>query len=330
MELIPQEEPLCEKRIKIIFDITGIPLIKTKHYVCVPGLALLIITTAIFSPAYYPNYYLYQPEINCIDLAIGTIIYSYLTYVYMNWEETSCFEHISIEKLDEHVSLAFYALFMFYWLYDCIIQFNIHNEKIVLIQLGNVFMSSAWFVYFSTSSLLFYYICIKLAQRTQGINLWLKTLKRERSSIQEFYIKYKLHHKAIKSFGRRWNFIVLMGFIILTYHIPIDIFSVFINHSYTDIAGIVIKTLGLFWYTYKICRLNDMDNKVVPYLYKHNIYTNEEMTQIEKYTMYHELGLSFYGIKISGPLIIKVFLLTINLIIPTVYALISNKIIGPS
>jgi len=40
--------------------------------------------------------------------------------------------------------------------------------------------------------------------------------------------------------------------------------------------------------------------------------------------------LSFYGIKINGPLIIKLALLTINLIIPTIYALISNKIIGTS
>jgi hypothetical protein len=311
-----------------MFNLTGIPLIKTRYFIYIPGLALLIISTATFSPAYYPNYYLYQPEINSIDLAIGTIVYSYLTYKYVKWEENSSFEHTSVRKQDEIISHIFYALFMFYWLYDCIIQFNNHNEKVVLIQLGNVFMSIAWFVYFSISSLLFYFICIKLAQRTQSINLWLKAIKRERPSIEEFYIKYKLHHKAIKSFGRTWNFIVLIGFIILTYHIPIDVLSVFINHSYTDITGIVIKSLGLFWYTYQICRLNDMDNKVVPYLYKHNLYSSDEMTQIEKYTTYNELGLSFYGIKINGSAIIKLFLLTVNLIIPTLYALISNKIIG--
>lgn len=189
-------------------------------------------------------------------------------------------------------------------------------------------MSSAWYIYFSTSSLLYYFICIKLAQRAQAINDWLKSLKRGRPSIVEFYASYKIHHKAIKTFGRNWNFLVMMGFIILTYHIPIDLINVLINRKYTDIAGILVKVLGLSWYTYKICELNDADNKIVPYLYKHNLYTAEEMTAIEKYALYHELGLNFYGIKISGSLIVKVGLLIINLIIPTIYALVSNKIFG--
>jgi hypothetical protein len=52
------------------------------------------------------------------------------------------------------------------------------------------------------------------------------------------------------------------------------------------------------------------------------------MTEIEKYALYHDIGLSFYGIKISGPLIVRSGLLLINLIIPTIYALVSNKLIG--
>jgi len=328
MDIVLHEEPTCEKHIKIMFSVTLIPFIKTKYYKIIPGFAFLIIASSVFSPAYYRNYYLDQPEINSIDLAIGTIVYAYLSYIYLDWEKNSCFEHTSVKRQDEIISQGFYWLFMIYWLYDGVIQFNNHQEPVVLIQVGNVFMSTAWFVYFSTSSLLYYYICIKLTQRSQSINLWMKSLKRTRPLIGDFFIAYKLHHKAIKSFGRSWNFIVVMGFIILTYHIPIDICNVFIQHRYTDIAGVVVKTTGLLWYTYNICRLNDMDNKVVSYLYKHNLYSKEEMKQIEKYAIYHELGLSFYGIKINGPLIVKLGLLTINLIIPTIYALISNKIIG--
>lgn len=320
--------PTCEKHITNMFTVTLIPLIKTKYYKAAPALALLIVIIAIFSPLYYPNYYLYQKEINSIDLATISIVYSYLTYLYLNWEPNSCFEHVAVSKTDEIVSLGFYGLFMSYWLYDGIIQFVIHNDNNPLIQVGNVYMSTAWYFYFSTSSLLYYFICIKLAQRAQSINDWLKNLKRTRPVIEDFYASYKVHHKAIKTFGRNWNFIVLMGFIILTYHIPIDVLSVLINRRYSDIAGILVKSLGLAWYTYKICRLNDMGDKVVPYLYKHNLYTKEEMTDIEKYTLYHDISLSFYGIKISGPLIVKLGLLLINLIIPTIYALFTNKLIG--
>ena len=323
--MIEVESTACEKHITNMFHITLIPLVKTKYYKAFPLAAFFIVTGAIFCPLYYPNYYLFQAEIYSIDMATISIVYIYLSNVYLNWNRNSYFEHIIVSRFNEYVSLGFYTLFMIYWLYDATIQFSIHNETVWLIQLGNVYMSTAWYIYFSTSSLLYYYICIKLAQRAQGIDTWLKILKRTRPHITEFYTSYKIHHKAIKEFGRNWNFIIVMGFIILTYHIPIDILNILINRKYTDIAGVIVKVSGLAWYTYKICRLNDMDTKVVPYLYKHNLYSNDEMSAIEKYALYHELGLNFYGIKISGPSIIKVGLLVINLIIPTIYALISNK-----
>jgi hypothetical protein len=321
--------PICEKRITNMFTITLIPLINTRLYKPLPLFALLIVTGSAFSPLYYPNYYSYQPEIYSIDMVTICIIYVYMVYIYTNWEKNSCFEHVSVGRLDEGVSLGFYSLFMTYWLYDAIIQFSIHNDNNMLIQVGNVYMSTSWYIYFSSSSLLYYFICIKLAQRAQSINDWLKSLKKTRPPIEEFYAVYKIHHKAIKIFGRGWNFIVMMGFIILTFHIPIDLLNVLINRRYTDIAGVVVKVLGLGWYTYKVCRLNDIDNKIVPYLYKHSLYNSEEMKAIEKYALYHELGLNFYGIKVSGPLIVKVGLIIINLIIPTIYALVSNKLITP-
>ena len=320
-------EPSCEKHITNMFTATLIPLINTP-YKPLPALALLGTTVAIFSPLYYPNYYIHQPEINSIDLATICVIYGYLSYLYLNWSQNSSFEHVIVSRIDEYASLGFYSLFMAYWLYDGVIQFTIHNTNNALIQIGNIYMSAAWYIYFSTAALLYYFICIKLAQRAQAINDWLKSLKHNRPSSTDFYAAYKVHHKAIKAFGRNWNFIVLMGFIILTYHIPIDVINVIFNQTYTDIAGILVKSLGLSWYTYKICKLNDTADKVVPYLYKHNLYTTEEMTAIEKYVAYHELGLNFYGIKISGVLIIKIGLLIINLIAPTIYGLVSNKFIG--
>jgi len=141
-------------------------------------------------------------------------------------------------------------------------------------------------------------------------------------------ISYKTHHKAIKIFGKNWNFLIFMGFINLTYHIPIDVISVIIHRRYKDIAGILVKSLGLAWYTYNICSINDMETKVIPYLYKHNLYTLEEIQTIEKQIVYQELGLNFYGIKINGTLILKITLLTINLVLPTIYGLVSNKLIA--
>ena len=249
-----------------MFSVTLIPFVTMRPYILLPITALITVIGAVFSPLFYPNYYSYHPEIYSIDMITISIIYSYLSYVYLNWEKNSCFEHVTVSRLNENISLGFYTVFMLYWSYDAFIQFSIHNENIALIQFANVYMSFAWYIYFSTSSLLYYFICIKLAQRAQSINEWLKNLKRTRPNIEEFYASYKTHHKSIKVFGRSWNFIVVMGFIILTYHIPIDLLNILINRRYTDIAGIVVKSLGLGWYTYNICRLNDMDAKIVPYI----------------------------------------------------------------
>jgi hypothetical protein len=321
-------EPRAETNIKRMFSVTLIPLINHPYLRAIPYTLTTIAIGSVFCPLVYPAYYPYDPIINSIDLAIVSGVYPYISYIYLNWEINSCFEHISVSKLNECISLGFYVLFMLYWLFYTSIQFAMHQDNNILIQVGNVYMSASWYIYFSTCSLLYYFVCIKLSQRTQSINNWLKSIKRIRPSIDEFYNSYKQHHKAIKTFGRGWNFLVFMGFIILTYHIPIDLINVIVNHKLNDIAGILVKSLGLGWYTYKICELNDMDTKVISYLYKHELYDKENMEKIEKYATYHELGLRFYGIKINGPLILKIGLLTINLIIPTIYALITNKLIS--
>ena len=320
--------PSCEIYINNMFNLTFIPLIKHKYFRIVPILINPILVAGILSLLYYPSYYKFYPIIYSIDQSIALVVYDYLLYLQNDWATASCFEHTKIKRFDENVSLGFYMLFMLYWLYDGIIQFSNHNDNDVLIQFGNILMSFVWYIYFSISSFLYYFICIKLEQRAQSIETWLKTLKQNPSNIEDFYKGYKVHRKAIKNFSRNWNFIIFMGFVILTYHIPIDLINVFHNRVYTDAAGIVIKSSGLAWYTYKICYLNLYDKKVISYLYKHRLYSPDEISEIEKYAAYHELGLNFYGIKIEGSLIVKVALITINLILPTIYALLSNRIIG--
>jgi hypothetical protein len=320
--------PSCEIYIHNMFNFTFIPYINHRYLIVLPVSANIILIAAILSPLYYTSYYLYHPVLYSIDLSIGLIVYDYLLYLQKTWATASCFEHTQINRWNENVSLGFYSLFMLYWLYDGVIQFVNHSDNNVLIQFGNILMSTAWYIYFSVSSLLFYFICVKLEQRSTNIEIWLKSLKKKPIPIEEFYKSYKIHHSAIKKFARNWNFIIFMGFVILTYHIPIDLTNIIYNHVYTDSAGIILKSSALSWYLYNICRLNQFDNKVISYLYKHRLYSTEEMALIEKYAQYHELGLNFYGIKINGSLIIKVLLISINLILPTIYALVSNRILG--
>jgi len=323
-----EQIPSCETYISNMFTLTLIPQVKHKYLKIIPISIDIIICSAVFCPLFYDNYYPLNSILYSTDLAIASIVYTYLSYKYLNWEDNSCFEHTSIDRFSENVTLGFYNLFMIYWFYESVLAFILHNQNNIFIQIGNIYMAFAWYFYFTICALLYYFICIKLAQRTHSINAWLKSLKATRPSIDEFYRTYKIHRRAIKKFGRHWNFIIFMGFIILTYHIPVDLVNIIYNNRYTDSAGVIVKSLGLGWYVYQICQLNNQDTRVISYLYKHGLYTIEEMAVIERYAKYHELGLNFYGIKIDGTIIIKGSLVTINLIIPTIYAIVTNKLFG--
>jgi hypothetical protein len=177
------------------------------------------------------------------------------------------------------------------------IQFYIHSERDVSIQIGNLYMSFAWYLFFSTISLLYYYICNRLLQRSEQIRDWLKRLKKKYRNQKlelehedcDFYKEYNLNYGIIKNFAKYWNFLIFIGFILLLAHIPIDFISIVYEKVYFDIPGLIIKTGALAWYLYCICQLNDYEDKIIPYLYKHRIYTDNQIEYISKYIKYRPL-----------------------------------------
>lgn len=327
----PYQQPTCERRIDEMFLSTGIPLIRSpRRLVRWPWLVLTNATfvAAILCPVYYPNYYPNQTLIWCGDLFIGWIIYNYLFYLQAIWERANCLEHVEVRPLVHRVSMTFYTLYIFYWLYYAIIQFTTHSAEPLPLQFANTLMSAAWYLFFSTIAALYYYICVKLSQRAEDIHQWLKVLKRDRSPLATFFDGHAAHHKKIKAFSRHWNFMIFLGFLLLSFHIPIDLFSVVFAKNYYDSFGLVLKLFSLGWYTARICALNDYDVHILSYIHKHRLYSIEEVKQIEAYMVHRPIGLLFYGISINRGAVIKIVILLLNLVIPTIYALISNKIFG--
>jgi hypothetical protein len=195
-------------------------------------------------------------------------------------------------------------------------------------------MSFSWYLFFSTTSILYYYICNRLLQRSEQLKNWLKGLKKKykNQSIRlihddnDFYKEYNLNYNIIKNFAKYWNFLIFIGFILLIAHIPIDLISILYLKQLFDIPGVIIKTSALSWYLYCICQLNDYEDKIIPYLYKHRIYNDDQIEYISKYIKYRPLGLNFYGIKISGTFISRYLIIIINLLVPTIYAILSKYI----
>jgi hypothetical protein len=322
--------PYCEKLLEKMFYATLIPAVTSRYKILrygVPILVNLILGSAAFSPLFYPEYYATQTEVWTTDIVIAWISYNYMIYLFKRWDIAKCYEEIDVSKFINRISLLFYWLYLIYWFYFAVIQFNTHNEKSILIQLGNALMSSAWYIFFSTMVVLYYFVCIKLSQRSTHINQWLKEVKDTRPVIDIFYADYNRHYKSVKELAKYWNVLIFVGTILLTFHVPIDLISIIYNHYYFDIFGLIVKLFSLLWYLWCICELNEYESYVISYLHKHRIYTFLEIETLEKYILYRPLGLNFYGIKINKSIIIKVGLLLLNLVIPTFYALISNKIL---
>jgi hypothetical protein len=325
----PQIIPSCDKAVNQMLWLTLLPLSGSQYIILrygVPIILNLILGSASFCILYYPSYYPTQGEIWTTDIIIVWFTYNYMIYLYRYWPLTRCPESTEVSKSINYISLIFYWLYLFYWLYFAIIQFLTHNEPSALIQLGNALMSTAWFIFFSSISLLYYFICIKLAQRSTQIRKWLKELKERRPMLDVFYEEYNQHYKAIKVLGKYWNILIFIGTLLLTFHVPIDLISILYKHYYFDIFGLVVKLLSLLWYLWRICELNDNEAYLISFLHKNRLYNYENLEEIEKYVIYRPLGLDFYGIKINKSFIIKVSIITLNLIIPTIYGLISNKI----
>jgi hypothetical protein len=323
--------PRCELIINKMFWLTLLPVIKMKsknpvRYI-IPVLVNVILGSASFCMLYYPSYYPTQGEVWTTDMIIAWFTYNYMIYLFTKWDQAQCAEAINVSSAVNRISLLFYWLYIIYWFYFAVIQFSTHNEPSILIQLGNTLMSTAWFFFFTIMSVLYYFICIKLSQRSNKINEWLKGLKEIKPGINEFYSQYNTHYRSVKHLAKYWNVLIFVGSLLLTFHVPIDLISIIYKQYYYDIYGLIIKLASLLWYLWRICELNENEQYIVSYLYKHRIFSIDDIEGIEKYVVYRPLGLNFYGIKINKAFIIKICLITINLIIPTLYALISNKIL---
>lgn len=319
----------CEKYIDNMYKFTLIPFLLHKYKgIKFAGIILIniILVGSTFSLLFYPSYYPTQGIVWTFDLVLGCIVYNYLLYLHTKWEIASCFEGIHVTQKVNTVSMTFYWLYMFYWLYFAVIQFNTHNDNSVLIQFGNILMLTSWYLFFSTISASYYFICIKLSQRAKSIKKWLITLKEERPSIEDFYKQYDEHYMSTLHLSNHWNLLILIGILLQSCHIPIDLLSVIYNKFYYDIFGAVVKTLSLMWYLLRICDLNEFENTLIAWLYEHRLYDHDTLKDIKIYASYRPLGLDFYGIKVNRSFLVKIGLLVLNLALPTIYAIVSSKL----
>ncbi len=337
----------CENHVNFMFKLTVIPYFYRLEPIYKYPVMLIInglYFTALLCNIYYPSYYINQPEIWTFDLCLSWIIYNILIYlrstsnIFMfdskanitmsqhNMKEEEFYEEIKVLNYKHLISLSFYWLYLAYWLYFAIFMLYTHTNKSVGFQFGNILMFGAWYLFFSEMALLYYYICVKLSARYENLREFLKEIKISKPSAQEFSNKYFVQYKKTRLFAKKWNFMIYIGFILLSFHIPVDLISILVSKKYYDIPGFIIKTISLIWYTYCICNLNNLDNKLIKYLNKHQLYHKDDIDELNNYIQARPLGIDLYGFKLNGNFIIQLIIIIINFILPIIYGLVSNNI----
>lgn len=289
-----------------------------------PFLTNIILITSFSSIFFYKDYYVNHPEAWTIHLFTLIICFNYIYYLMTNWNTNKLFHNINPPNKYRYISLICSTIFMFYFIYYSIIVLYTHKNKSPLYQFFNITFLIGWYIFFSVCSSTYYFITIKLHQKATVLYQWIISLKNTQPPIQDFYTQYNIHYKNIKFFSKQWNFIILVGFITLTFNLPLDYISIFYNHLYYVIPGAIIKTNLLIYYIYSICSYNLYQKYIISYLYKHRLYDFNTIKDIEIYIQHRPISLNFYGFVIDGNLITKIIIILFNLIIPIIYGILQN------
>lgn len=275
-----------------------------------------------FSLLWNPNYYILQPVFWSAHIMIMVPAFAYL------WRVRAAFHSytgIAIPRAYRWITLVFYWLFMAYWAYFCYLELSAHPEDTWLEQMGNVFMSWTWYVFFAASSAVYYYTASLLLQRAAVIKAHIHAVT-DTTTKAAFFAAYDEEHEKNRRLGNTWNLIIFLVIMVLTLNLPADLLGILVNRKLEVIPGLVMKSLGLVWYLLCICKLNYMEEYVTNYLHKHHV-LQDDCEEIMRYMEVRRLGLNFFGLRITYGLLAKVAVIGFNVVLPTLYGLVSNHIL---
>lgn len=292
----------------------------------IPLLSNIIIFMSALVSYMHPEYLNNDSFSWSIYFSVMLICYNYLFYLVTHWNIQKHYEERNIQSSKRKISFSFYYLFTVFFIYYSVYyyyyNYNKNNYKFM-----NYVFHLGMYLFFTTCGACYYFVTTKLIQKGNLIHKWLHELKLRKPPLNDFYDQYNKHYKKIKFFAKYWNILIFLGFIMLTFNFPLDLISIFYYKEYYNIGSIIFKSILLGWYTYCICYYNFYQRYIPSYLYKHRIFNQYAIKGIEKYMTYRPVALNFYGFTINGHLIMKSLVLIFNFVLPTLYGLISNRIL---
>jgi hypothetical protein len=318
--VLPIQHPRAphERDAQWMFFAAGLP----RKWHVPPFLASLCNGVGAFSLLWNPNYYILQPAFWSAHIMIMVPTYLYL------WRcKSSVYQHngIAISRSARWITLVFYGLYMAYWAFFCYLELSAHPEDPWYDQIGNVFMSFVWYIFFAASSAVYYYTTTLLLQRTAALKLRIHTIT-SNTTKSDFFAIYDAELEENRRVANRWNLVIFLAILILTINLPADFLSIWVNGTYVTVPGLIIKSAGLIWYLLAICKLNYMETYIQNYLHKHHV-LQDDIEELMRYMEVRRVGLNFFGLRITYELLTKIAMIAFNVVLPTLYGLISNNIL---
>lgn len=288
-----------------------------------PLLAVLSANIGAFSLLWNPDYYIFQPAFWSAHIMILVPAFLYLWRIRVTFRN---FYGIAIRPSYRWITMTFCGLFMAYWAYFCWIALYEHRTDAWPMQIAHIFMGYVWYIFFAISSSVYYYTSTLLLQRVVCIKRNISDLTIDTSKERFFYF-YDKEFEQNRQIGNNLNIIILLVILVLTLNIPADLLAILVNKKLVVIPGLVMKSAGLIWYLLCICKLNHMETYILNHLHKHHI-LQDDYDEIIRYMEVRRLGLNFFGLRITYSLLMKVSMLGLNIVMPILYGLFSNRILN--
>lgn len=292
------------------------------HNRLLPLIAILSMGVGAFSLLWNPDYYIFQPVFWSAHTMIMVPAFLYLWRIRVTFRN---FIGVPIRPSYRWITMIFYGLFMAYWAYFCWVALDEHKSDGLVMQIGHAFMSYVWYIFFSVSSVVYYYTATLLLQRVVSIKKHIVDLSSQTTK-EHFFAFYDDEFEKNRQIANNWNIIILLVILILTLNIPADLLGILVNNKLVVIPGLIMKSAGLAWYLLCICKLNYMEQYILNHLHRHHI-LQDDYDEITRYMEVRRLGLNFFGLRITYNLIMKLAMIGLNVIVPILYGLFSNHIL---
>ena len=212
----------------------------------------------------------------------------------------------------------------------CIPTPLILNSDNTFLKFSAVVIGIYWAAFTMVCCAFFLYINTYCMGMTNIIKVWLKGMKRLDYPTDTYLIfqVYKKFYKMSKGFRTRWNNILCITFMMITFRIPFSFILVFYNSFYWEIPLLVYHIYNWFHLILPMCEVNYQNEEISNYFYKHPhiVKDKADIEDIVKYNSINPLGINIYGLIPRYTHLVSIVFVVGNLLLPVVLMFITDTL----